>query len=46
MIHGQNFFDQPVKNDLITCDNTQKLKVKKMITELVVCFTIIISKIL
>ena len=25
MIDGQNFFDQPVRNDLIIYDNTQKI---------------------
>ena len=25
MIDGQNFFDQPVKNDLITYDNIRKI---------------------
>ena len=25
MIYGQNFFDQPVKSDLRTCDNIQKI---------------------
>ena len=25
MIDGQNFFDQPVRNDLITNDNIQKI---------------------
>ena len=25
MIDGQNFFDQPVRNDLITYDNIQKI---------------------
>ena len=25
MIDGQNFFDQPIRNDLITCDNTRKI---------------------
>ena len=26
MIDGRNFFDQPVKNDLITVDNIWKIK--------------------
>ena len=44
MIDGQNFFDQPVESDLKTYE---KLKlVKEMITLLVVCLTIIISKII
>ena len=25
MINGQNFFDEPTKNDLRTCDNIQKV---------------------
>ena len=25
MIDGQNFFDQPIKNDLITCENIQNI---------------------
>ena len=25
MIDGQNSFDQPVRNDLITCDNIRKI---------------------
>ena len=25
IIDGQNFFDQPVRNDLITCDNIRKI---------------------
>ena len=25
MIDGKNFFDQPVRNDLITYDNTKKI---------------------
>ena len=29
MIDGQNFFNQPAKNDLRTYDNTQKLKLVK-----------------
>ena len=39
MINGRNFFDQPIKNNLITYDNTlEKLRlVKEMITLLVVC---------
>ena len=45
MIDGQNFFDQPVRNNFITYDSIRKLQqVKKMITQLVVCWTIIISK--
>ena len=38
MIDGQNLFDQPVRNDLITYDNIWTLKqVKKMIIQLAVC---------
>ena len=36
MIDGQNIFDQPVRNDLIIYDS--------IITQLVVCYTITISK--
>ena len=37
MIDGRNFFDQPVKKDLRTYDNFEKLQlVKAMITQLVV----------
>ena len=39
MISGQNFFDQPVKNDLRTYGSIQKIA---MITELAGCWTIII----
>ena len=45
MINRQNFFDQPVRNNLIAHNSIQKLQqVKEMITQLVVCWTIIISK--
>ena len=38
MIDGKNFFAQPVKDDLITYENSQRLPlVKEMITQLVVC---------
>ena len=38
MIDGQNLFYQPVRNDLITYNNIQKLhQVKEMIIQLVVC---------
>ena len=39
-------FDQPVKNDMRTYDNIRKIvtQVNEMITQLVVCWTIIISK--
>ena len=38
MIDGQTFFNQPVRNDLITNDNNQKLlMVKEMIMQLIVC---------
>ena len=37
MIDGKKFFVKPVKNNLITYDNIQKLQlVKEMITKLVV----------
>ena len=29
MIDGQNFFDQPVRNDLITYDNIQKIATRQ-----------------
>ena len=45
MINGQNFFDQSVRNYLITYDGIQKLQqVKGIITQLVVCWIIINSK--
>ena len=45
MFDGYNFFDQTVRNNLITCDSVQKLKqIQEMITQLVVCWIIIISK--
>ena len=45
MINRQNFFDQPVRNNLIAHNRIQKLQqVKEMITQLVVCWTTIISK--
>ena len=37
MINGQNFFDQAVRNDLITYDHIRLQQVKEMITQLVVC---------
>ena len=38
MTDGKNFFAQPVKDDLITYENIQRLPlVKEMITQLVVC---------
>ena len=38
MTDGKNFFAQPVKDDLITYENSQRLPlVKEMITQLVVC---------
>ena len=42
MIDGENFFDQPIRNNLKTYDNIRK-QVKKMLTQLVVCWTMIIS---
>ena len=45
MIDGQNFFDQPVRNDLITYGSIRKIATAQGdITQLVVCWTIIISK--
>ena len=36
MINGENFFDQPIKNDKATNENRKLLQVKKMITQLVI----------
>ena len=46
MIGGQNFFDQPIRNNLITYGNIWKILqiIKAMITQLIVFWTIIISK--
>ena len=45
MIDEQNFFDQSVRNNLITYDSILKLQqVKEVIAQLVVCKTIVISK--
>ena len=45
IVDGKNVFNQPVKNNLTTYDSIKKLQqVKEMITQLVVCWTIIISK--
>ena len=45
MIYRQKFFDQPVRNNLITYDNKQKILTRQeIITQLVVCWNIIISK--
>ena len=45
MTEGQNFFDHPVRNNLIIYVSFEKLKqAKEMITQLVVCWTIITSK--
>ena len=45
MIDGKTFFPKPVKDDLITFENIQRLSlVKKMITQLVVCYIIIIFR--
>ena len=44
-IDGQNFFDQPIRNDLKTLIIFEKFeRVKVMVTQLVVCWTIFISK--
>ena len=37
MINGENFFDQPVKDNKVTYENRKMLQVKEMITQLVVC---------
>ena len=38
MIDGQNFVDQPVRNDLLTYDNIRKIaRGQEMIMQLVVC---------
>ena len=38
MINGENFFDQPIKNNKVTYDNIRKLlQVKEMTIQLVVC---------
>ena len=45
MIDGKTFFPKPVKDDLITSESIQRLSlVKKMITQLVVCYIIIIFR--
>ena len=45
MIDGQDIFDQPVRNNLITNGNIKKLQqVEEMIIQLVVCNTVIILK--
>ena len=44
-IDGQNFFDQPIRNDLKTLIIFEKFeRVKVMVTQLVVCWTMFISK--
>ena len=38
MINGENFFDQPVKNNKVIYENIRKIATgKEMITQLVVC---------
>ena len=38
MINGENFFDQPVKDNKVTYENIRRLLlVKEMIIQLVVC---------
>ena len=38
VINGQNFFDQPIKNNNVTYNNIRKIvQVKEMIIQLVVC---------
>ena len=45
MTDSQNFFDQPVRNNLITYDNIQKIATGQGDgTKLVVCWTIYVSK--
>ena len=45
MIYGQNFVDQPVRNNLITYNNIQKVATgSEMIIRVVVCQTMIIFK--
>ena len=45
MIDGQNFFDQPIRNNLITFDNIRKIATGQGDAyKPVVCWTIIISK--
>ena len=45
MTDGQNVFDQIVRHKLITYDGIKKLQqVNETITQLVVCFTLMISK--
>ena len=29
MINGRNFYDQPIKNDLTTCDNITKIAIRQ-----------------
>ena len=37
-INGENFFDQPVKDNKVTYENIRKIAtVKEMITQMVVC---------
>ena len=46
MVDGQNFFDQPVRNDLITYDNVREIATgqKDDSSKLVVCWAIITFK--
>ena len=44
MIDGKSFFNQPATNSMKTYDDIRKIQVKEMITQLVACWTIIISK--
>ena len=38
MIDGENFFEQPVKNDKVTYENIRKVTIdEEMIIQLVVC---------
>ena len=43
MIDGKNFLNQPVKSDMRTYDDIRLQQIKEMITQVVVCWIIIIS---
>ena len=45
MLDEKCFFDEPVKNNLRTCKVFEKVKqLKQMITQVIVCETIVILK--
>ena len=47
MIDGKKYFNQPIKNNKVMYENIRKLLlVKEMTIQLVVCYTISISKII